>query len=220
MEFDFGIIWRSLPELLQGLKITVVAFFMALGLGLPVAVLICAGRLRETSLLARLAGGYVSVFRTIPEMILIFWMFYCLPTISGLSISGLASGTIALGLAAGAYLSEIFRAGVQSVPPGQWEAAKALALPRRTLWASIVIPQAARLSIPPFINYLTELLKGTTLLASIGVAELALKSYVLGAQTFRYLEFLTAIAMLYFVIIFPIARLAERVEHRLAAAMK
>ena len=82
-----------------------------------------------------------------------------------------------------------------------------------------MIPQAARLAIPPFINHLTELLKGTTLLATIGVTDLALRAYVLGAQTFRYLEFLTAIAVIYFVIIFPVARLAEHVERRLARSM-
>jgi His/Glu/Gln/Arg/opine family amino acid ABC transporter permease subunit len=220
MELDFGIVLRSLPALLDGVKITVLAFLIALAIGAPLGALICAARLRETGALAAFGRGYVTIFRTIPEIVLIFWMFYCLPPLLGYSVSGLWAGSVALGLVGGAYLAEVFRSGVQSVPPGQWEAAKALSLSRVTTWTRIIGPQAARLSIPPFINYITELLKGTTLLATIGVAELALKSYVLGAQTFRYLEFLTAIAVLYFIIIFPIARLAERVEHRLAAAMK
>ena len=93
-------------------------------------------------------------------------------------------------------------------------------MPRRTVWWRIVIPQATRISTPPFINFLTELLKGTTLLATIGVTDLALQAYVLGAQTFRYLEFLTAIAVIYFIIIFPVARFAEWMERRLAAGTR
>lgn len=220
MELEPGVVVQYLPQLLQGARITLIAFAIALALGAPLAVVICAGRLRGTGLLAWLAAGYVTVFRVIPEAVLIFWMFYCLPPLTGYQVSGLWSGSLALALVSAAYLAEIFRAGIQSVDKGQWEAAKALALPRGTLWRRIVVPQAMRLSTPPFINFLTELLKGTTLLATIGVADLALQAYVLGAQTFRYLEFLTAIAVLYFVIIFPVARFAEWMERRMAGATR
>jgi His/Glu/Gln/Arg/opine family amino acid ABC transporter permease subunit len=220
MELEPGVVVQHLPALLDGARITVTAFAIALALGLPLAALICAGRLRGRGVLARLAGGYVTVFRVIPEAVLIFWMFYCLPPLTGYQVSGLWSGSLALALVAGAYVAEIFRAGIQSVPSGQWEAAKSMALPRRITWTRVVIPQAMRLALPPFVNFLTELLKGTTLLATIGVADLALKAYVLGSQTFRYLEFLTAIALIYFVIIFPVARLAEMMERRLAAATR
>ena len=218
MSLDFGIVARNLPALLDGVWVTLAAFALALAVGLPLGAMVCALRLGRSRWGARLATGYVTVFRTIPEIVLIFWMFYCLPPLLGLRVSGLASGSLALGLVSGAYLGEIFRAGVQSVAPGQWEAARSRALPRRAVWTRVVVPQAVRLAIPPFVNHMTELLKGTTLLATIGVANLALKSYVLGAQTFRYFEFLTAIAVVYFALIFPVARLAERLERRLAAA--
>ena len=220
MELEPEIVLRYLPQLAEGARVSVIAFGLALALGAPLAALICAGRLGRRRFFAGLAGGYVTVFRVIPEAVLIFWMFYCLPPLTGYQVSGLWSGTLALALISAAYLAEIFRAGIQSVNAGQWEAAKALALPRRTLWLRIIIPQATRIAIPPFINFLTELLKGTTLLATIGVGELALQAYVLGAQTFRYLEFLTAIAVIYFIIIFPIARFGEWMEHRLAAATR
>ena len=223
MELEPGVVAQHLPALLAGARITVTSFAIALALGLVIAALVCAGRLRERGVVARLAGGYVTVFRVIPEAVLIFWMFYCLPPLVGVRPTptiGILFGSLALTLVAGAYLSEIFRAGIQSVGRGQWEAAGALALPRRTVWMRVVIPQATRLSVPPFINFLTELLKGTTLLATVGVADLALKAYVLGSQTFRYLEFLSAIAVIYFVIIFPLARLSEHVERRLAVATR
>lgn len=133
MELDPAIVLRNLPQLLEGARISIIAFSLALALGAPLAALICAGRLSRRRVLAWLAGGYVTVFRVIPEAVLIFWMFYCLPPLTGYNISGLWSGSLALALVSAAYLAEIFRAGIQSVPPGQWEAAKALALSRRTL---------------------------------------------------------------------------------------
>ncbi|NAZ35314.1 amino acid ABC transporter permease [Rubellimicrobium sp. CFH 75288] len=220
MVFDPWIVLRFWPQLLDGARITLLAFGIALAIGIPIATIVCAGRLRGGGVLAGLSAGYVTVFRIIPEAVMIFWMFYCLPPLTGYAVSGLWSGSLALALISGAYLAEIFRAGIQSVDRGQWEAAKAMALPRWITWTRIIIPQAARFATPPFINFLTELLKGTTLLATIGVADLALRAYVLGSQTFRYLEFLTAIAIIYFVIIFPVARFAERIEHRLAAATR
>jgi His/Glu/Gln/Arg/opine family amino acid ABC transporter permease subunit len=223
MELEFGVVWDHLPDLLLGVQVTALAFLIALGIGAPLAALVCAGTLRERGVLAGMAKGYVTVFRTIPEIVLIFWMFYCLPPLVGVRPTptiGMLFGSLALALVSAAYLSEIYRAGIQSVSRGQWEAAGALALPRRTVWWRVIIPQATRISVPPFINFLTELLKGTTLLATVGVADLALKAYVLGAQTFRYMEFLTAIAVIYFVIIFPVARLAEYVERRLALATR
>lgn len=219
MELEPGVVLRNWPELMAGVRVTLLAFAIALGIGLPLGALVCAGRLRG-GVWGRLAGGYVTVFRVIPETVLIFWMFYCLPPLLGVQVSGLWTGSLALGLVAAAFLAEIFRGGIQSVAPGQWEAARAMALPRRVIWTRVVIPQAARLSTPPFIGFLTELLKGTTLLATIGVADLALKAYVLGAQTFRFMEFLTAIAVIYFVVIFPVARFAEWMERRMAAATR
>ena len=218
MDFNFNIVLSNLPTLMDGLKITLLSFTIALAIGFPLGLILCGMRLRKTGFAARLAQGYVAVFRAIPEMVMIFWMFYCLPPLIGFKLSGLTSGSLALGLVSGAYLCEIFRGAVQSVAKGQWEVSDALALPRRAIWLRVVTPQAAKLAIPPFINHMTELLKGTTLLATIGVAELALRSYVLGAQTFRYFEFLTAIALIYFVVIFPVARFAEHIERKLAKA--
>ena len=220
MTFQWDVVLDRLPDLWLGAQVTVLAFLVALGLGLPLGALLCAGRLRGRGLWAGLAGAYIGVFRTIPEIVLIFWMFYCLPPLLGVTVSGLWTGSLALALVAAAYLAEIMRAGVQSVAPGQWEAASALGLGRWPLWARVVLPQALKVATPPFINFLTELLKGTTLLATVGVADLALKAYVLGAQTFRYLEFLTAVALVYFVIIFPVARLADMVERRLARGQR
>jgi ABC-type amino acid transport system permease subunit len=158
------------------------------------------------------AVGFIQFFRTTPEMILIFWGYYCLPLLLDWQISGFWTGSLVLGLVAAAYLAEIFRAGIEAIPRGQWEAARALGLHAYPLWRRVVLPQSLRLMVPPFVNYFTELVKNTTLLSAIGVGELSLQAYLLGGQTFRYVEFLTVIAFGYFLVIFPATVLARRLE--------
>ena len=215
MELDFKIVFGKINELVLGVYVTLGAFGLSLSIGLALSLILLLLRYSPINSFVIIAKSYVAFFRAIPEMVLIFWMFYCIPTVGIISFSGFITGSLALGLVAGAFLSEIFRASINSVKKGQWEAGQALGIPKKILWFKIVLPQAARLAIPPFVNYLTELLKATTLLATIGVGELALKAYVLGAQTFRYLEFLTAIAVLYFIIIYPVAFLAKALEKKL-----
>jgi His/Glu/Gln/Arg/opine family amino acid ABC transporter permease subunit len=214
VEFDTGVLARHWPLLLQGLQVTVAATLAALAIGVAGGALLCAMGRSRRAWAARLARGYVHFFRVTPEMILIFWGYFCLPELLGLQISGFWTGVGTLGLVAAAYLTEIFRAGIQAVPKGQWEAARALGLRFAPLWGRVVLPQALRLMIPPFVNYFTELVKNTTLLSAIGVGELALQAYLLGGQTFRYVEFLTAIAIGYFLVIFPTSLLARRLERR------
>jgi ABC-type amino acid transport system permease subunit len=138
-------------------------------------------------------------------VVVIFWFYFCLPQLVDLRLSAFATGTLALGLSAGAFLSEIFRAGIEAVPRGQHDAAQALGLSRLPLWTLIILPQAVRPMVPAFVNYLTELLKHSTLLSAIGVGELAHAAFTMGGQTFRYFEFFTAIGFIFFVMIFHLS---------------
>ena len=183
---------------------------LGFAIAMPAGLVLAAGRTRGRWWPSQPIMAVVDVARFTPLLVRVVWLHFALPACTGRPLPANVS----------AYVREILCAGIVPTPPGQWEAARAMALPARVTWTRVVIPQATRLALPPFVNFLTELLKGTTLLATIGVADLALKAYVLGAQTFRYLEFLTAIAIIYFVIIFPVARLAEWMEHRLAAATR
>jgi His/Glu/Gln/Arg/opine family amino acid ABC transporter permease subunit len=218
MEFNTGVLAQHWPLLLQGLQLTVAATLVALAIGVAGGAVLCATGRSRRPWAVRLARAYVHFFRVTPEMILIFWGYFCAPLLLGLQLSGFWTGSGTLGLVAAAYLAEIFRAGIQAVPKGQWEAARALGLRFTPLWGRIVLPQALRLMVPPFVNYFTELVKNTTLLSAIGVGELALQAYLLGGQTFRYVEFLTAIAIGYFLVIFPASLLARRLERRARAA--
>ena len=214
MEFNYRIILQNYQLLIEGCWITLEVTFVALAIGVLLGALICSIRLGDNRGLNRLAAAYVLFFRATPEMILIFWGYFCVPLIFQLKVSGLWTGSITLGLVTAAYLAEIFRAGIKSVPKGEIEAATALGLSTYPKWRFVILPQAFRLMLPPFVNYFTEVLKNTSLLSGIGVAELALQAYLLGGETFRYVEFLSAIALIYFAIIFPISLLSRQLEHR------
>lgn len=217
MILDLGILNRHWPALLQGLQLTVMATLVALAVGMVGGALLCAMRRGPRAWLGRIAGTYIHLFRVTPEMILIFWGYFCLPLVLDVQISGFWTGSLILGLVAAAYLAEIFRAGIAALGKGQWEAARALGLGGLPLWRLVVLPQAVPLMTPPFVNYFTELVKNTTLLSAIGVGELALRAYLLGGETFRYVEFLSAIAIGYFAVIFPASMLARRLERHAGA---
>ena len=113
-------------------------------------------------------------------------------------------------------MAEIYRAGIQAVPRGQLEAAAALSIPPFPRWKTIILPQAIRRMMPAFLNYLTDVLKNSTLLSAIGVAELALQAYTAGARSYRYLELLTAVGALFFLMIYPLSVAVRLMERRMA----
>ncbi len=212
MEFQTQLILHNWPALAAGLQMTLLITAAALLIGIVLGALVCAMRLAPVRWLRWAASVFINGFRTTPEMILLFWAYFCIPEIIGLNVSAVGAGVVTLGLVTGAYLAEIFRAGIAGLPRGQAEAARALGLHFVPRWRCVILPQALRGMMPPLMNYFTELVKNTTLLSAIGVSELSLRAYLLGGQTFRYIEFLTAIAIGYFLIIFPASLLSRRLE--------
>ena len=183
--------------------------------------MLCALRRSRRRWTAAWRVGYIQFFRITPEMVLIFWGYFCLPLLLGLADLGLLDREPrTLGLVAAAYLAEIFRAGIEAVPRGRGRRRGRSGCTPIPLWRRVVLPQALRLMIPPFVNYFTELVKNTTLLSAIGVGELSLQAYLLGGQTFRYVEFLTVIAFGYFLVIFPATVLARRLERGAAGCLR
>lgn len=212
MEFDLHTLIRFFPVLLDGLWMTVIISTVSLGIGIIIGLIACLGKLMERGIEYRLATSFIDFFRTIPEMVLIFWVYSCLPLLFDLRLSAETCGILALSLFSGAFLAEIFRAGILAVPREQLEGAWALGLPKIPLWRFIILPQAIRRMMPAFVNFLTELVKASSLLSAIGITELVYQASTLGAQTFRYVEFLSAIALLYFLIILPFSLYARRSE--------
>jgi ABC-type amino acid transport system permease subunit len=133
-------------------------------------------------------------------------------------LSGFASGVLALSLVAGAYLGEIFRAGVLAVPPGQYEASDALGLTKVSLARDIVTPQAFKIMLPAIFSLLTIIIKNSSIVSAIGVAELFYQGSVLAGDTFRHFEIFTAVGLIYFAAILPLSLLSQRLERHLAVS--
>ncbi|MEU6958813.1 ectoine/hydroxyectoine ABC transporter permease subunit EhuD [Streptomyces chrestomyceticus] len=203
-----------LPDLLSGLWITVQATLLgslvAFALGLVWALL-----LRSPS---RWVTWPVSVFvefvRNTPLLVQLFFLFFVLPG-WGLTFDPLTTGVIGLGLHYSTYTAEVYRAGIDGVPEGQWEAATALSLPRRRIWTSVILPQAFRRVVPALGNYVIAMFKDTPMLAAITVAELLFQANSISATTFDYMEPITVVGVLFVVISYPTSLLLRVLERRL-----
>ena len=220
MEFDTAVVLRNIDAVLLGFKWTLIMVGGSLALGVVVGLAACFAKLMAKGPLYWLAVGYIEFYRTIPEMVNIFWIYYCLPLILNLRIDFVTCGLIALTTYAGAFLAEIFRAGINAVPASQVEAAYACGLPRVWIWRAVILPQAVRMMIPAFINFLTDLVKVSGLLSAIGVTELVYQATILSNETFKYFEFFTVIGLLYFVIIAPLSLAAQHLERKQALARR
>ncbi|MGH2803414.1 MAG: ectoine/hydroxyectoine ABC transporter permease subunit EhuD, partial [Thermoleophilaceae bacterium] len=157
----------------------------------------------------------VHFVRGTPLLVQAFFFFYVFPSY-GITLPTLTTGIIAIGVHYSAYTAEVYRAGIENVPRGQWEAARALSLPLRRQWMGIVLPQAIRAVIPAQGNYIIAMFKDSAILSAITVTELLNKAQAVGSDSFRYLEPLTLAGLLYLLVSYPAAKLIRRLEHRLA----
>jgi polar amino acid transport system permease protein len=158
--------------------------------------------------------AYVQLFRCTPLLVQIVWFYYALPILTGYSLSAWFAAGLGLTLYMGAFCAEIFRGGVISIERGQWNAARALGMSHAQLLAHIILPQAVRRMVPPFVNQSVLQLKNTSLLYVVAVPDLMYTSYEIAARTFRPLEVYTAVAIIYFAVLFPLTMFAKRVEAR------
>lgn len=182
--------------------------------GMLIGVFVGVGMLSKRKWLSLPAGAYVQVFRCTPLMVQIVWFYYALPMLAGFTIPAWVAGGLGLTLYMGAFCAEIFRGGVISIDRGQWNAARALGMSERKMMRHIILPQAARRMVPPFVNQSVLQLKNTSLLYVVAVPDLMYKSYELASSTFRPLETYTVAAAIYFIILFPLTKVAKRLEAR------
>lgn len=211
--WSWPFVQEILPQLLRGLLVTVQAtllgYLLALVLGLAVAVLRrSAGRV--TGQVLRWAVEFV---RSTPLLVQLFFLFYVLPGF-GVTLSPLTTGVIGLGVHYAAYTSEVYRAGIESVPRGQWEAATALNLPTRRLWLGVVLPQAVPKVIPALGNYVVAMFKDSALLLAITVPELLHEAYDVGSTSFRMLEPMTLVGLLFVAVSVLAGLFVRRLERR------
>jgi polar amino acid transport system permease protein len=210
----------DLPRLLLGvpltLGITLVAFAAGTGAALPIAL----ARIAGVPLLGSLAVAWLEFFRTTPPLMHIVWAYYALPVIADVRLSAFTVIAGALACSTSAQMAEIFRAGLLAVPRGQSDAARVLGLSswQRLWW--VVLPQTLRLILAPSCNALVSLLKQSSLAAVIAVPEIMNRGWILSSETFRPIEVLTLVALIYFVLTWPLVLLAAALERQSSLAFR
>ena len=215
--WDWGFAWAILPELLQGLVVTVVATLLGSMVAFALGMVWAFVRVLRISLLTPSVSFFVEFIRGTPLLIQLYFLYYVLPT-WGLTISPLPTGIFGLGLFYSAYAAEIFRAGIEDLPPGQWEAALTLGVPVRRVWLGIILPQAIRSVVPILGNVIISMFKQSSLLSTITVFELLAAGLNIGSVNYRYVEPLTLVGAFYFAISFLSARIVRSLEAKHAFA--
>jgi len=208
-EFAISIIPTLLKGLWLTLQITFIGFFISLAVGLLVAIV----RYLKIPVISPIFTFWVSFVRGTPLLVQAYVAFYVLP-LMGVTFDALPTGIVVIGLNYSAYTAEVYRAGIEQLPKGQWEAATALSLPRWRTWMRIVVPQAVRPIIPVLGNYLIMMFKDSAILSSITIIELLGAALSIGSGYYRYLEPITIIGLMYLAISFPCSLLIKRLERR------
>jgi glutamine transport system permease protein len=216
MEFDWSNLWDYLPFLLAGAGTTLAITAVAAAIATVFGLLLALARLSGWRILSWPAYAYIEFFRTTPPLIQIIWFYFVVPVLIGYELNSFQAASIALGLNVAAFLGEIFRAGIQGVDATQRDAAQVLGLSRVDTYRFVVLPQALRIVLPPATTTIMLLLKATALASAIGTMELTRVGQLVAIETFRPFEILTAVAVIYFIINYPIALAARYLERRLA----
>jgi len=215
-EWDFAFLLRYTPLFIKGIYITLAYTAGTILLGLLLGLLVGLGRLSHSKLLNVPLVAFIEAFRCTPLLVQIVWFYYALPVILGVQIPATVAAVMVLSLYTGAFYAEIFRGGIVSIERGQWDAARALGLRPWAMMRKVILPQAVKRMIPPFVNQSITQLKNTSLVSTIAVPDLLYQGTLITADTYRPLEVYTVVALIYFVLLFPSTMLAQAYERRLA----
>ncbi|HWL60348.1 MAG TPA: amino acid ABC transporter permease [Microbacteriaceae bacterium] len=213
--FDWAYFFAGLPKALgMTLAFTAAAFVCAIVVGVLVAIM----RTARVLPMRWFATGYTELFKNLPLITAIYIIYFGLPSL-GIKLDVFIAGTVALVFFYGAYLGEIFRGGFLSVDKGQREAALAMGMRPSRVVTKIILPQAVRVALPGAGTMMVDLLKGTSLLVTIGGAELMTHAATVVSITYRPLESYTLIGLVYFALCFPLSRLVSGLEQRIASGV-
>jgi len=209
-------VWSG--PLLNGTILTVFLTFTSFAVGLSLGLVLALARLnRKLWYFYWPAQTFVELIRGTPLIVQLFYLFFVLPFV-GITMDPITTGILGLGINYGAYMSEVYRGGIEAVERGQWEAAHALAMPTSLIMRAVVLPQAFRIIIPPMGNYFVALFKDTAIVATISITELLFTARLIASQTFQYLQVYTIVLVIYFVISYPASRAVARLERYMRIA--
>ncbi|MFO8036834.1 MAG: ectoine/hydroxyectoine ABC transporter permease subunit EhuD [Anaerolineales bacterium] len=210
-----GVDWQFaieiLPKLLEALLVTIKATFIAFGIAAVLGLLLALARRSPSRWLSWPSSAIVEFFRSTPLLVQLYFLYYVLPKY-GFKLPAFVVGMIGLGFYYASYTSEVYRAGIEALPRGQWEAARALNLSSLHTWRAIILPQAIPPMIPSLGNYLIGMFKETPMLAAITVVEVFQQAKIITSDTFRALEPYTWVGILFFLLSYPSSLLVQRLE--------
>src|SRR5204863_2298649 len=205
--WNFAPIWANADLLALGLLNTLKVTGAALAFGVPLGLVLALLRLSPRRVLAWPAGAVIEVFRTTPPLVQLFWFFFALPILIRVEMTPFTAAVLTFSIQSAAFFAEVFRGGIVSIDRGQWEAGKAIGMTHAQSMRRIILPQAVKRMIPAFMERAIELMKTTTLVATISYADLLFAANEVSQQSFRPLETYTGVALSYFVVIFEASQL-------------
>jgi His/Glu/Gln/Arg/opine family amino acid ABC transporter permease subunit len=209
--FNPAIAVANFGVLLAGLLLTIELTIVVISLSLVFALLVALGGLSRFWPLQWLVRCYIELVRGTPLLLQLVYIYYVLPEI-GIRLDSFSAGTLALTLNYSAYISEVYRSGIQAISKGQHDAAAALGMTRGLAMRRIILPQAIRIVIPSLGNYFISLFKDTALCSVVSIQEVLFTAQILAAQNFQYFTLYTVVGIMYFAVSFPAARLVGYLE--------
>jgi His/Glu/Gln/Arg/opine family amino acid ABC transporter permease subunit len=212
--FNFRDAGSYLPDLLQGALISVQLTVIVMILSLVIGLIVALARLSRLRIVRVAATFYVEVVRGTPAMLQLFYIYFVLP-VFGIRINPFAAGVVGLTINYAAYLSEVYRAGIQAVAKGQVEAALSLGMSRAKMMRLVILPQALRIVVPPLGNYFISLFKDTALASTITVKELIFSGQIIAATNFQYFTIFTIAGMIYLALSYPGSLGVQYLERRM-----
>lgn len=202
MEWNWAFVDKILPQLASGVIVTIQATLLGSVFALIVGMLIAVARRSSRRWTAAPVTGFANFIRGTPLLVQLYFLFYVLPDI-GIVLPPLVAGVLGLGLHYSTYTAEVYRAGIENIPAGQWEAAKAVNLTTRQIWTHVIIPQAVPPMIPALANYVVMMFKETPLLSAITVLELMNVARGIANSYYRYLEPMTLVGVFFLLVSIP-----------------
>ncbi len=216
-QWDFGILWGYRWLLLNGLGVTIAFTAGIVVIGLLIGLVASLGSLSRFKVVRGFTVGFVEVFRCTPVLVQLIWFYYALPILSGIEMSPITASLLALSCYGGSFYAEIIRGGIVSIDKGQGEAGAALGMTPNQTMRRVLLPQALKRMIPPLMNQSIIQLKNTSLVSVLAVPDLVYQAQMAAHDSYRPLETYTAVAVSYFLILFPLTIFVRLGERRLGA---
>ena len=215
MNLDFSAITPSIPYILKGLEVTLKIVAVSALVGFILGTLLALCKIARVRVLNIAADLYTSIFRGTPLVLQLMIIYFGVPQMIGYDIPAFLAAVLAFSLNSGAYMSEIIRAGIQAVDKGQTEAAMALGVPYGKMMKNIILPQALKNILPALVNEFATLTKESAVVTVIGATDLMRRAYIVGGETFKYLEPLLFVGLVYYILVIILTFVGKAIEGRM-----